>query len=59
MTESPHDLPADEQSYKEMREAKEPSKVPTPTSPDDTKNTFRSQTDNMNMHIAQNVPPDF
>ncbi len=59
VTESPHDLPADEATYEDVKKAEDPTKVPTPTSPDDEKNTVRAQTENMNEHIAQNVPPDF
>lgn len=59
VTSSQHDLPADKNSYKQVQQADQPQNVSTPTSPDDEMNSKRSQTDNMNAHIKQNVPPDF
>ena len=59
VTDSPFDLPADKDSYEKVKEAQSPTAVATPTSPDDDKNTRRAQTENMNAHIPQAVPPDF
>lgn len=59
VTESPDDLPADEETYHEVRDSDDPARVPTPTAPDDARNTLREQTTNMNDHIPQGVPPDF
>ena len=39
--------------------AKDPLSSPTHTAPDDDLDVRRSQTNNMNEHLKQNVPPDF
>lgn len=38
---------------------RDPLASATPTSPDDDQNVRRSQTNNMNVHLKQEVPPDF
>ena len=43
----------------EKSAGRDPLASATPTSPDDDQNVRRSQTNNMNVHLKQNVPPDF
>lgn len=49
VNESPHDLEADPHD----------PDGPTPTAPDDDRNTAKVQTRHMNDHIQQNVPPEY
>jgi len=42
-----------------QRPGDDPLAYATPTAPDDDMNVRRSQTNNMNEHLKQNVPPDF
>lgn len=59
--ESDFDPPQDDVSDPKLAEQakKDPLKPVTPTAPDDEHNAKRVQTNTMNEHLKQNVPPDF
>ena len=61
VTESDFDLPHDSIGDPNLAEKsrRAPLDPVTPTSPDDEHNAKRVQTNTMNEHLKQNVPPDF
>lgn len=58
-----HIQPVDKSTYnpeeRELHQFKDPLAHTSPTAPDDDHNTKRAQTNQMNKHLNQNVPPDF
>ena len=62
VTESEYDLDIQhpgQNGRQQESKGKDPLSSATPTAPDDDLNVKRSQTNNMNEHLKQSVPPDF
>lgn len=62
VNESAFDPQVNEKSYDHPQTSRKPSDPldrPTPTAPDDEHNVRTAQTNTMNEHLKQNVPPDF